>query len=494
MTALMLLAVLFLIPGKTYSQEVYKEKEEEGTFVHQHIEEAYQWPKEPGLKAALEHWQDWKFGVIIHWGPYSQWGIVESWSLCPEDEPWCIRRGPYAHDYYQYTQTYKNIRKEFNPSAFDPQKWAAACAQAGMKYLVFTTKHHDGFCMFDTKQTDYKITHPETAFSSNPRSNITREVFNAFREQGLGIGAYFSKPDWHHHDYWWPYFPVFDRNVNYDPQKYPERWKRFQQFTFNQIEELMSQYGKVDILWLDGGWVRPEGTLTEETRPWIGKNQWIQDVDIPAIAKMARRHQGNLLIVDRTVHGEFENYRTPEQQIPLVKPDYPWESCITLCDNWYSTGPNERYKSSHWAIHTLIKIVAKGGNFLLGIGPDKSGDLTPQVYQRLEEISQWMQVNNQAIYGSIPLEPYQQDNFCFTSSKDKKTLYAFYLMEENQKLPASIALPAHFVKSNKQISLLGYDKALSIKTVNGQPTVSLPAELQKKMAQSPALTFYITQE
>jgi alpha-L-fucosidase len=286
----------------------------------------------------LRHWGDWKFGVIIHWGAYSEWGVVESWSLCPEDESWCVRRGPFADNYDEYVRQYEKIRETFNPEKFNPDSWAKACRNAGMKYVVFTTKHHDGFCMYDSKYTDYKITDAKSIFSRNAKSNVAKEIFSSFRAQGFGTGVYFSKPDWHSDDYWWRYFPVKDRNVNYDPEKYPDRWKRFQNFTYNQVEELMSDYGKVDILWLDGGWVRPAGSLTEESRSWLGKNGWVQDVDIPSIAAMARRHQPGLLVVDRSVHGEFENYQTPEQQIPDVIPSYAWESCITLGDNWYSTG------------------------------------------------------------------------------------------------------------------------------------------------------------
>ena len=313
-------------------------------------EEPYVWPSDSLVSGRLQQWQDWKFGVLIHWGPYSQWGVVESWSLCPEDESWCERRGPYAQAYSTYVDAYEQLRTFFDPLGFNPEQWAAACRQAGMRYVVFTTKHHDGFCMYDSQYTDYKITDSGSLFARNPRSNIAKEVFSAFRAQGMGVGAYFSKPDWHNDDYWWPYFPVFDRNVNYNPDKYPDRWRRFQTFTYNQLEELMRDYGALDLLWLDGGWVRPAGSLTEETRPWLGKNQWVQDVNMPAIAAMARRHQPGLLIVDRTVHGEGENYRTPEQQIPRSLPPYPWESCITLGDNWYHTGPAERYKSADWAM------------------------------------------------------------------------------------------------------------------------------------------------
>lgn len=449
-------------------------------------EEPYVWPSDSLVSHRLQQWQDWKFGVLIHWGPYSQWGVVESWSLCPEDESWCERRGPYAQAYSTYVDAYEQLRTFFDPLGFNPEQWAAACRQAGMRYVVFTTKHHDGFCMYDSQYTDYKITDSGSLFARNPRSNIAKEVFSAFRAQGMGVGAYFSKPDWHNDDYWWPYFPVFDRNVNYNPDKYPDRWRRFQLFTYNQIEELMRDYGALDLLWLDGGWVRPAGSLTEETRPWLGKNQWVQDVNMPAIAAMARRHQPGLLIVDRTVHGEFENYRTPEQQIPGSLPPYPWESCITLGDNWYHTGPAERYKSADWAIHTLVKIVARGGNFLLGVGPDKYGQLPPEVYARLEAIGQWMDVHAEAIYASKPLPPYEEGRLYFTQSKDASVRFAIHLRPEAESLPAFVHLPEHFLGKNRRVRLLGYEQPLPVEVIDGQARVSLPRQWRERMAGQPA--------
>ena len=207
----------------------------------------------------LEAWQDMKFGLLMHWGAYSQWGIVESWSICPEDLSWAsgARKPGVADNYNEYVKKYEALPTTFNPTKFNPSKWADAAKEAGMKYLVFTTKHHDGFCMFDTKQTNYKITDASCPFAADPKSNIAKEVFNAFRRDSFFIGAYFSKPDWHSDYYWWKQFPAVDRNCNYAIQKHPEQWKKFVDYTHNQINELMSDYGKLDILWLDGGWVRP---------------------------------------------------------------------------------------------------------------------------------------------------------------------------------------------------------------------------------------------
>ena len=267
-------------------------------------------PADPLVVETLEEWQDLKFGLLMHWGLYAQLGIVESWALCSEDQSFQDRGGvPYT----EFKEMYFGQIREFNPRQFDPVPWAAAARDAGMRYVVFTTKHHDGFSMWDTQQTDFRITGPDSPFRGHPKSNLAKEVFDAFRAHDFMIGAYFSKPDWHHPDYWSPLWATPNRNNNYDIRKYPEKWQSFRDFTYNQIEELMTTLGRVDILWLDGGWVRPDSTINDEVRSWgFDIAPWDQDIDMPRIASMARRHQPGLLIVDRTVHGEFENYRTPE--------------------------------------------------------------------------------------------------------------------------------------------------------------------------------------
>ncbi|MGZ3820886.1 MAG: alpha-L-fucosidase, partial [Mucilaginibacter sp.] len=290
--------------------------------------QGYVSPADTAVQQKLSQWQNLKFGLFMHWGPYSEWGVVESWSICPEDEGWTQRKGPYSADYNTYVKAYENLQTTFNPTHFDPDKWVKAAKDAGMKYVVFTTKHHDGFCMFDTKQTDYRVTSPKTPFSANPKRNVADEIFKAFRQENFMIGAYFSKPDWHSPYYWWPYFPPKDRNVNYDPAKYPERWQQFKDYTFNQLQELMSGYGKIDILWMDGGWVRPLNTVDKSVE-WQQGIKYNQDIDMPKIAQMARAKQPGLIMVDRTVTGAYENYTTPEQEVPAAPLDHPWETCMT---------------------------------------------------------------------------------------------------------------------------------------------------------------------
>ena len=365
--------------------------------------DTYVMPTDSLVLQKLGQWQDMKFGLLMHWGTYSEWGIVESWSLCPEDEGWTQRRGPYAANYSEYTKAYENLQTTFNPSKFDPVKWATAAKDAGMKYVVFTTKHHDGFCMFDTKQTDYKITSAKTPFSANAKANVAKEVFDAFRKDGFMIGAYFSKPDWHCPYYWWPYFPPKDRNVNYDPKKHPEKWKQYKDYTYNQLQELTTGYGSMDILWLDGGWVRPKSTIDTSVE-WQRGIIYDQDIDMARIAKMARNNQPGILIVDRSVGGEFENYVTPEQTIPAAPLQHPWESCITMGNSW-SYVPNDHYKTTNELVHMLLHIISRGGNFLLNIGPSPEGDWSDTAYSRLKEIGVWMKVHKDGVYSTQPLSP-----------------------------------------------------------------------------------------
>ena len=448
----------------------------------------------------LEQWQNLKFGLLMHWGTYSQWGIVESWSICPEDYGWCERKkGGNPGNYFEYVKEYENLKTTFNPVDFNPEKWAKAAKEAGMRYVIFTTKHHDGFCMFDTKQTDYKITDKACPFHSNPRANITKEIFKAFRSEGFWTGAYFSKPDWHSKYYWDPYFPPRDRNVNYDPGIYPGKWEKFVDYTHKQIMELMTGYGKIDILWLDGGWVSKKSK--EDIAKWYNKQAsktetgFIkrtvvnQDIKMDELVQEARKKQPGLIVVDRAVHGKNQNYLTPENRVPGKALPYPWESCIIAGGGW-SWVPNAKYMSGYKAVHLLVDIVAKGGNLLLNIAPGPKGQWHSDAYRLLKDIGAWMKINSEAIYDTRPIAPYKENNICFTQKGE--TLYAVYLAAEDQmQMPGSVVIKSFTPDDNAGVFLLGTKEPLKWQKKDKGFVIKIPRRYQKKPPCKYAWTFKI---
>jgi alpha-L-fucosidase len=403
----------------------------------------------------LHTWQHNKFGLLMHWGTYSQWGIVESWSICSEDEGWERRRDS---NYTAYKEDYEHLIKTFDPVKFDPGKWASAAKDAGMRYVVFTTKHHDGFCMFDTRTTNYKITSPDCPFHTNPRANVTKVIFDSFRKEGFMVGAYFSKADWHSPDYWWPNFATPDRNPNYNISRYPDRWQRFVEFTQTQIDELLSTYGRVDILWLDAGWVSkktPEEVMEEKLGARYPVYPQSQDIDMPLIVKNARVKQPGLIVVDRAVPGPYQNYLTPENRVPERALLFPWETCMPMGMSW-SYVPNDHYKSVDRLIHLLVDIVSKGGNFLLNIGPSPEGEFSPVAYERLRGIGDWMKVNSEAIYDTHPTPPYKEGKVCLTQLDDGTT-FAIYLADRGETRPPSkIWMDTVSPAEHAKVTLLGY--------------------------------------
>lgn len=311
-------------------------------------------PVPPPSTDAIERirwWEDAKFGLFIHWGPVSIAGTEIGWSRKAE------RRGYWQGGGSVSPERYDNLYKEFNPVAFDPAEWAAIAKDAGMKYVVLTTRHHDGFSLWDTQANDYKITSAESPY----RKDIVRMLADATRAAGLRFGAYYSQPDW------------------LNPDAFTERHQAYKDYLMLQVRELMSNYGRVDILWFDG----------------LGKKA--DDYGAVPMHKMVRELQPQILINNR--NGLPEDFDTPEQRVGTMQVDRPWESCITICRQW-AWKPDDVMKPLDECLRILVSTVTGDGNLLLNVGPMPDGRIEPRQAERLRDIGAWLRENGEAIYGT----------------------------------------------------------------------------------------------
>lgn len=355
----------------------------------------------------IEWFKDQKLGVIFHWGLYSIPGIVESWQLSKEDN-WA-RKTPFRNNLTELREDYFGLSNFFNPYKFDARNWAEICKKNGFKYMIFTTKHHDGFNMFNTKYSDYKIT----------SNDFFKQIADAFREVGISVGAYYSKADWHSPLYWEPNSDPIGRYASYNPLEKVDKWRAYNSFVENQLIELSSFYGDLDILWLDAGWV----------------NKQNEQLDMDGIVQSVRTQQPDILVVDRTIGGKYENYVTPERKIPDVLPKKAWESNIPIAKNW-GFCPNDIYKTPEELIENLVKIVAKGGNLLLGVGPKPNGDFSTDVVEILNSIGKWMEKYNEAIYNTRPVEINLKTDWLLTCNDNTIYLFGHNSFEDDFNLRA----------------------------------------------------------
>ncbi len=356
----------------------------------------------------LEWFRDQGFGLFIHWGFDSQLGVVISHSMVGASD-----------DYNR--RFLEDLPKTFNPHKFNPRDWATLAKLAGARYVVFTTKHHSGFCMYQTKTTAFNIMN--TPF----HRDVTAEVFRAFRDQGIAAGVYFS-PD----DFWWLYHngkPVKRRDADVQPSHNPG----LLQHDRAQVRELLTGYGKVDVIFFDG--------------------------EADNLRELAWQLNPNIVVT----RGAME---TPELYVPGVPPEGAWESCITMGTSWQYQPQNEIYKSGGQLISLLTETRAKGGNLLLNIGPKPDGELAIEQEERLRELALWMFVNGECIYGVRPWVITNEQDIWFTKKKDDDTLYA--IVKESWQRGQWKDIVLHSVKSSAatEVTVLGQnDKVLEYQDV-----------------------------
>jgi len=390
------------------------------------VRDPYVEPSSPLVRERLEWFRDQKLCLMMHFGLYSEMGITESWPLVTKDAFWARSDIEWERDDTAFKQQYYALNRSFNPLRFNAPSIAKKARDCGFRYVAFTAKHHDGFCLYDTKFTDYKTTDPSCPYSTNPNADIVKALFDACRAEGLGISCYFSKADFHHEDYWEGrgIGRYTDRWPTYDVRKNPEKWSRFREFTKNQILELIDGYGPIDMLWLDGA--------------WFFENNCGCDLKMREIAAAARKLKPDLIVVDRGSGDDCMNIKTPEQCVPAKPLPYPWETCMTMADGW-GYHYDDVYKSPRTLIHLLVDVVAKGGNLALNVGPMPDGRLPRPAVERMEAMGAWLKKNGEAIYATRAVAPYALGKWRFTRGKDGKT-YAIRLWGEAENPCVSLLL------------------------------------------------------
>ena len=425
-------------------------------------------PTSQSVKDHLEWFRDQKLGLMVHWGLYNEIGIKESWVLVDKDwTKWQFKPGTPNKE---VKEIYSKLHKGFMPLRFDPEEWAERAEQAGFRYLCFTTKHHDGFCMWDTATTDYKVTGSEVPFRSEKHADITRALFDSFRKRGMGISAYYSRADFSCPYYWEEGYGMKDgteRVPSYDPNKEPEKWQKFKDFVFAQLKELVSDYGKIDILWYDGGC---DG----------------EQLGLPEMTEELRQIQPHLLGVVRTSRGgRCQDFITPELIIPNRYIDTPWEACTVMGKPIMEYGRDyvsfgytfdQDYMSAKEIAHLLLDVVAKGGNLALNVAAQPDGRLPGRALIQLEELGRWMKIFSPAIYETREAAPYRYGSYAYTRSKDRKRVNVFLLYGDGERIADSYTFRCE--DAVRAVGFMRGGECLDFSQKDGYVTAVIPEALR----------------
>lgn len=404
----------------------------------------------------MSWWTHDRFGMFIHFGLYAM----------PARHEWVKQHEHLTNE--QYQPYFDN----FNPDLYNPKEWARKARAAGMKYAVLTTKHHEGFCLFDSKFTDYKST------NTSIRRDLVKEFVDAFRAEGIKVGFYYSLLDWHHPDFtvdiFHPQRPAKDADTAYTRLNNGRNMDRYRKYMVDQITELLTKYGKIDIMWMDFSYPGQHGK---------GHEEW----NSVALLKLIRKLQPGIIVDNRLDLNEYADgadFATPEQVKPSeLKSEYdgmPFETCQTFSGSWGYYRDENSWKDNLALLTLLITSVSKSGNLILNVGPTARGTFDYRAVRALDSIGNWMQVNNRAVYGckEAPATFEAPENTMLTYNPLTKKLYVHLL-----KYPTgSISLTGYagkvkysqFVHDNSEIKReeKGKDVVLTLPAI--QPPYTIP--------------------
>ena len=397
--------------------------------------------------AVIQQWRDMKFGLFVHWGPVSLKGTEIGWS-----------RGAQVP-----VEEYDALYKQFNPTEFDAEAWVQTAKAAGMKYLVLTSKHHDGFCLWPSKYTDYHI--GNTPFGRD----VMKELAAACKKYGVQFCTYHSICDWHHPDY--PLGSPGGRTEKPNPNM-----PRYYEYLKNQTTEIIENYGPLGIMWFDGEWEKP--WTIEYGNALYAYLKGLQ----PTLIINNRVSKGRQGMAGTTQQSDLNagDYDTPEQRVGGFNRQRPWETCMTICRQW-AWKPNDQMKSKQECIQTLLQTVGGDGNLLFNVGPMPDGRIEPRQVQRLKEMGAWLDAFGDGVYGTRG-GPFKPGRWGASTCKDK-TIYVFVMNWPEQ---GPLALPPIGAQIVKAQSLNSDD--LDIEQSDDGITIAVPSNQRDSVATVVKLT------
>jgi alpha-L-fucosidase len=397
----------------------------------------------------MQWWREARFGLFIHWGLYAV--PAGQWNGKTEYGEW-IRTSAKIP-----LNEYEGFVRQFNPAAFDPDAWVGIAKKAGMKYIVITTKHHDGFCMFDTKETDFNI------MSTPFRRDIMKALSEACRKEGMKICWYYSIMDWHHPDY------LPRREWETDRPDSGADFRRYVRYMKSEIKELLTNYGPIGVLWFDGEWESTWNTT-------YGKElyEYVRSLQ-PDIIVNNRVGAGRSGMEGFTKEGEFSgDFGTPEQEVPPTGlPGVDWETCMTTNDHWGYNSHDANWKSSKDLIRTLVDIASKGGNFLLNVGPTSDGVFPQPSIDRLRDIGAWMKRNSGSIYGTTA-SPFRSLTWGRCTERRSTSGTRLYLHVFNWPSDGMLVVPGLLSEPRRGYLMADVDTPLPLTRRDDALIVSLP--------------------
>lgn len=386
--------------------------------------------------ARMAWWRDATFGLFIHWGLYSvPAGEYQGKQLNNTTAEWIMQVAKIP------IPEYETYAKSFNPTQFDATAWVKMAKQAGVKYIVITAKHHEGFGLWNSEISNYDV------FDASPfKRDILAELNDACKLAGIKMCFYYSIMDWHEPNAESKKEYPHQNTLNPDWDKYRETYMK------PQLKELVTKYQPA-VLWFDGEWI-PEWTESQGKELYAWLRNMNPNMIINNRVGKGRKGMNGM----NAYHDAAGDFGTPEQEILEGTADSDWESCMTMNDTWGFNKNDNNWKSSTTLIHNLIDIAAKGGNYLLNVGPTAEGLIPNTSIERLAEMGNWLKINGEAIYATHSLKQYKEgENIKFTTSKNKKIVYAFILKNEENEVVINTIKP----KKGSNITMLGVKKPLT---------------------------------